>query len=691
MNNNNSNNKKCDISPEVLNREDPAIMFLEDNVKGFKIGLMLLSIIIIAIILLYIFNPVVLEGDESTKGIKSKIGYIIISTIVFFTCLTLLGKMFIKVKSGDNNSNSNSNNKTYSLANIILTIASLIIILIIAFSDDFKKNKALLMNYTIIFVLLLVSCVAYLFSTKNDYASFSKLPKAIQMFYGDRAKYTIILIVYLFVLALLYYYDPWNIMTKYVGLTIFISSIIGITLFVMIYLYQYYFTHPSQSNTYSQSPTFTTFMKSFYILGALGISGLLLYSLLSLLGTFNQDSYNKSELGHTLLNYIMLAGMLAVIWKLANSGGYLFKNPVFQLIFNTILYIPCILVNVFDYFTSQYNTGKKEELTMLFLALALFIGYFLMKFFIYPFIAKKYYGQDGISVVNEPMTIEKETIVASYQTLNNGAYVDQGNINMSGEDDGSGIESNSATHFFKSLLNTESTSPSSETEPKRNYHYAVSFWFYLDSFPPNTSSAYNKTSNILSFGGNPAIRYNAVTNSLIVTMKYDDNCKIINRKHANNRVKAKTKAKTNDQNINITEGFNQMQTEIKNKIEEVKTMPMEVELDEIGNMIVYVKPDVLLQKWNNVVINYNGGTLDIFYNGELVKSAIEMVPCIMYDSLKVGDVNGVSGNVANVLYFSDSLDYLTVHTLYSSLNGVNPPVIPKPGPSVIQELVTYVK
>jgi cytochrome bd-type quinol oxidase subunit 2 len=689
MNNNNSNNKKCDSSPEVLNREDPAIMFLEDNVKGFKIGLMLLSVVIIAIILLYIFNPVVLEDDPSTQGIKSKIGYIIVTTIVFFTCLTLLGKMFIKVKTGDNNSNSDSNNKTYSLANIILTIASFIIILIIAFSDDFKKNKALLMNYTIIFVLLLVSCVAYLFSTKNDYASFSKLPKAIQMFYGDRAKYTIILIAYLFLLALLYYYDPWNIMTKYVGLTIFISSIVAITLFVMIYLYQYYFTHPSQSNTYSQSPTFMSFMKSFYILGALGISGFLLYSLLSLLGTFNQDSYNKSELGHTLLNYIMLAGMLAVIWKLANSGGYLFKNPVFRLIFNTILYIPCLLVNVFDYFTSQYNTGKKEELTMLFLALALFVGYFLMKFLIFPFIAKKYYGQNGISVVNDPMSIEKETIVASYQTLNNGAYVDQGNINMSGEDDGSGIESNSATHFFKSLLNSESTTPSSETEPKRNYHYAVSFWFYLDSFPPNTSSAYNKTSNILSFGGNPAIRYNAVTNSLVITMKYDDNCKIMRRKNVN--IKTKSKSKSNDQNINITEGFNQMQSEIKNKIEEVKTMPMEVELDEIGNMIVYVKPGVLLQKWNNVVINYNGGTLDIFYNGELVKSAIEMVPCIMYDSLKVGDENGISGNVANVLYFNESLDYLTVHTLYSSLNGVNPPVIPKPGPSVIQELVTYVK
>jgi hypothetical protein len=465
--------------------------------------------------------------------------------------------------------------------------------------------------------------------------------------------------------------------TKNIGLAIFLSSIFGIILFVMVYIYQYYFTHPSQSSTFSQAPTFMTFMKVFYILAAFSVSGLLMYGLLSLLGAFNQDSYNKSELGNTILNYLMLAGLLAVIWKLVNSGGYLTKNPVFRLIFNTILYIPCLLVNILDYFTGQYSTSKQTELTMLLIALALFVGYFVLKYFMFPFIAKKYYGQDGISVVNDPMTTEKETIVASYQELNSGAYVDQGNINVSGEDDGSGIESNSATHFFNSLFNSNST----VTEAKRNYHYAVSFWFYLDSFPPSTSSAYNKTNNLLSFGGNPAVRYNAVTNSLVVTMKYDDSCKIM-RRGAN-------RAKTKVANINTVEGFNQMQSEIKSKIEEVKTMPMTVDLDESGNVIVYVQPNVLLQKWNIVVLNYNGGTLDIFYNGELVKSAIEMVPCITYDSLKIGEENGVSGNVANVLYFNSSLDYLTVHTLYNSLNGVNPPIIPGPGPSIIQQVTTY--
>ena len=150
----------------------------------------------------------------------------------------------------------------------------------------------------------------------------------------------------------------------------------------MIYLYQFYLTNPSHSAATGDAPTFVKFIStSVYILSAMSISGLLLYGLLSLLGTFNQDSYNKSELGHTILNYLMLAGMLAVIWKLVNSGGYLLKNPVFRIIFNTILYIPCLLINVMEYFTGQFNSNKKTDLIMLLIALSLFIGYFLFKYF----------------------------------------------------------------------------------------------------------------------------------------------------------------------------------------------------------------------------------------------------------------------------------------------------------------------
>ena len=675
-----SNKTDC-ITEPIISKEDANILGLESNVKGFKLGLLFSTIVAIAIILIFIFNPVALDptaNDSSIFNLKSKIVYITISTVVFFISVFLMVKMLMNMKQGIGN---NDDNKMKTITSVLFALCSLIIILIIAFSNDFKQNTALSLNYLIIFVLLALSCIAYLFATKNDNQNFNQLPRMIQMFYGERAKYTIIFILYIFTLAFLYFYDPWNIMSKYAGLTIFVTSIIGVIMVLMIYLFQYFLSNPSRSSTYGETPGFFSFMStSVYILAALGISGFLMYSLLKMLGSFDQDTYNKSNLGGTILNYVMLAGMLAIIWKLVNSGGYLLKSPVFRLIFNTILYIPCLIISVLDYFTGQYNTSKKSEIKMLLLGLGLFGGYFLMKYFIMPFYSKSYYSQGGNSIVNEPLTTENVTMVASYQDLNNGAYVDQSNIG--GKNNGSGIETNEVVDYFRKTFNLQSES---ETDTKRNYHYALSFWFYLDSFPPSTSSAYNKTCNLVSFGGNPAVKYNAVNNSLVITMKYSDSCKIAQMP------RQQTQSKVTANNINTLEGFTQMQTEIKNKIEEIKAMPMQVDLDDEGNMIVYVKEGVELQKWNNVVLNYNGGTLDIFYNGKLVKSAIELVPCITFDTLKVGDVNGVSGNVANLLYFNDIIGYIKVNTLYNSLKGVSPPIIPGPGPTLLQNVVTALK
>jgi hypothetical protein len=245
-----------------------------------------------------------------------------------------------------------------------------------------------------------------------------------------------------------------------------------------------------------------------------------------------------------------------------------------------------------------------------------------MNYVIVPYSRKKYYKQGGTQLINQPVKTNVLTNVATYQSLNDG------------------------DNF--------------------NYKYAISFWFYIDALPPSTNVSYQKAISILSYGENPNIKYYAPDNSLIITTKQTaDNEDIVT---SIQKLESNIKA----ENIN---DWNSIQSKIKSGIEYVKTLPIGNESDENGNRIIYKKSNVLLQKWNNVVINYNGGTLDIFYNGELVKSAIEVVSKLNYDMLVVGSENGIIGNVANLLYFKTPLDILTINKLYVSLKDSDPPSI----------------
>jgi hypothetical protein len=630
----NSTSPSCAGDTNLFPTEDEGLIALEDKIKGYKVWLIGLGIFIAFVIITKVFNPFQLTTN---------IIYMLVSTLIFCICITILIKSFMDVKNGVG-SDDFINKIVYTIG----IIASFVFMIIIFSGDEFKKNKTLTTNYFILFAVLVLACASYLITTKDDAIFKSNLPRNLQLFYNERSKYTTMFLIYVLIISILYFYDPGNIMTKYIGVSTFLTVAVGLLIFIMILLYHYFFTHPSKSGQAGAAPSFLgNLATGSYVLGAFCLSGFLIYTLLSWMDAFSQNSYTIDSIGSTILNYVMLIGMLGIIWKLANSGGYLEKNPVFRLVLNTILYIPCLVVNVFDYLTGQYKQTKQTEMMLLLLGLGLFASFFIIKFYVYPFASTKYYGQGGKSWVNEPIPTDKKTSVATYQDLNENAPVNA-NVGISDSD----------------LQN------SSE---KYNYQYAISFWFYLDSFSPSTSAANHNTSNIVCYGENPCVKYDGLTNTLLITVKNDGDSRIALRKQRRPSGK---------------EGFTM--SDIKNKIEDVKSMTVSNDLDNMGNRIIYKHSNVLLQKWNNVIINYKGGTLDVFYNGELVKSAIEVVPYMKFDMLTVGSTGGISGNVANLVYFDTPIDYLQVHTLYNSLKGSSPPIIPGAGKGVIQRITEIV-
>ena len=170
------------------------------------------------------------------------------------------------------------------------------------------------------------------------------------------------------------------------------------------------------------------------------------------------------------------------------------------------------------------------------------------------------------------------------------------------------------------------------TNPVYEYNYALSLWLYLDALPPNTNASFDKYTPVFSYGGKPAILYKASNNTMMITAKIKD----------------------------LTDDM---------------IARSNMDTDENGDVIIYKLENVLLQKWNHILINYNGGVLDIFYNGKLVKSAKNIVPYMELDAMTIGSPNGINGAICNVVYYNHVLDSNSIVGLYNSVKDKTPPTL----------------
>ena len=169
----------------------------------------------------------------------------------------------------------------------------------------------------------------------------------------------------------------------------------------------------------------------------------------------------------------------------------------------------------------------------------------------------------------------------------------------------------------KKIISDFGTLKQDDFEIDYKYNYTISGWFFIRAQPPNFGESYGKYTSILNYGGKPNILYNGKLNKLKIKM--------------NNGKDQKP--------------------------------------------IVHIIKDFPLQTWTNIVVTYNGGTLDIFLNSKMIASIPNVVPYMNTDPLTIGEDNGIGGGVCNVVYFPNVISLERIKINYNALKNTNPPVI----------------
>lgn len=676
---------KTDIFTKIKDICCSMIDFIFDP-KLFHINLIYIIFCIIS--LGVIINLFYTNKDDGTKEIL--FGTQFVTAMLSFIMISVAYNYYLNSVFTNETSPLDKIQEAIKNKYIIGLFAFLLFILVFFYHDKMSNGiQGKMRNHKIPTILFtLVMCALYLsYIGMYDYENIST-----SVIYALIA----IIIVYIFT------YNPYNITPKLSSVNLFTISFVILFFIAMIIWYSGSSTNPTNLNQ-----TLKTFlMGSFSLIVSVGVIILLLSSF----GTFSK---NKPSTGTYILNIMIIIGMLTIVYNILDTSGTLKNNPVLKLFMNIILYIPCLLTNVMEYLMSEYYRTKYSSLILIFIEIVLLIIYHF-----YPYVVSWLYTGDGILLINKPLSLNKEKILGYYETLSgndeialqkikNPDKIKTGDIievrqtdnstlvagkimnirdvdnkydvvyddgrfeydvlrkNISTDDVpltiGTKIQAKqnwlvatitniniddtySISYNYQNIQNNPNAVSDNNIDqsmvrivniinPNLNaYRFAISFWLYINSTNENS----NKYISLLNYSNNPNIMYNASTNDLIISVV--ENAKIL------------TQSDFDSKNIN--------------------TDP------DLFNTI-YSNKNITLQKWNNFVINYDSGTIDIFYNGELVSSTNQVLPNLVHHELKVGSPGGISAGICNVVYYRHPLDIVTINNLYNLSKTGGVPNVPE--------------
>jgi len=464
------------------------------------------------------------------------------------------------------------------------------------------------------------------------------------------------MVQYILFIAIIYYYNPFGIKTEYPVFTKLLTISVAFT-YVMLFFFvkmkvdhseDVDLIHLTEKNALIKFISLIIFFIAFMLL----IKGVIWLLINTSLMTLFTD----------IISFLLIVGALSIVYLIMKKKIDKIKNSkqesILKLFVKVIMYLPCLLIDTVEYIKNEYNLTTKPVWTLLGIE-SLFIGLW----FLIPVMFDKVINYSGNKLVNKPLNLNKEYVVGKYDDLYDIPDIDHYNLNeidktyKNKKNDRIRKEQSEETKsldnaepeqytdpnipknkimawFYKKLKNPTTLKVDFDIHPQPSiygedyrfrYKYAISGWFYLNPQPSNTNSSYTKYTNIIKYGNKVRLEYNGKKNSL--------------------RVMAEVASNTNNDNNTMIDDDN-----VKNK-----------------SIIVYESKNVVYQKWNNIVINYNEGYIDIFLNGVLVGSYSGVAPYMRLDEIVTGSENGIYGGICNVTYYNDVLNEKNIVMSYKTL------------------------
>ena len=598
--------------------------------------------------------------------------------------------------------------------------------------ENTMRNKYISYLFAFISVIVLlygIDILTILSDNKFSMLIFSVIASTLWLYYANYTeivdtKWAIFIAVSFISVIFLFSYNPYDVVKKLSAVNILTVAITCIFFILMAVWYSV--------NPYESPQSYFGLMDSTW----LSIIGLIvsLCVIVALFASFGAFHNKNPTTGTYVLNILIIVGLLSILYNMLDLSELLNKHPLVKLVLDIVLYIPCLLVNLLEFAMGEYYATKYSTLVLIILEII-----FIIIYYFYPKIISKIYTRDGELLINKPVSLNKERTIGHYDNLSgnnnvaskqiknpiqikvgdlvevkqplpntrDAAYIS--NIKNNKYDvvykDGTmsynalkkwikPVDKNTKivigtevtalkvwlvgyiqsikldrtyTVKYKTIDNVADyqsdylrtvkslfTTDISDSiigdninkgdirlldENKSNmnaYKFSISFWVYINSMPPNTNKNYTQYTSLLNYSNYPNVMFKPSTNELIVA--------VINNK------------------------------------EYPKGIPADININNVNDNdfdIIYSNKNILLQKWNQFIINYDGGTMDIFYNGELVNSSSAIVPNMVHHDLTIGAKDGISAGICNVVYYNHPLDIITINNLYDLTKIGGTPNVPE--------------